>query len=510
MQIPFPERIPLLYAILFAFLLFIGLLASGTGMLFSCLAFAFVVLGTIAFNMAGGFTRPSGSYVFFFAVLGVVLGLAIKVVIWEPAESLLHAPITTMSAYTAGMAAMLAAVYVSRKISRKEGFLQEICTTDEMGLAAIGCVIGGFVIPLLAQYVVDSGDETLLPLATASKQFDRFLAMGIILGTTYEIRKSGGKRCYNISVVVAAALIWFNGLILNFSKEALFTPPLCWLVAGAAMRFRYSIFQWAGIFLFFWLANHYMVPYSQYGRNFKDPTNTYSQQLAIANTLLGDLGDVREKYLADERAIVRKEDGFYFFNNPMGLFDRLQMIGVDDSLNAVTNEKGEYGMAPYLYYASAVIPRVLWKNKPTIGYGNTFAHEIGFNPEDTTTGISFTPIGEVYHEAKWLGVLIVAPLIWFMLFSIMDSLCGDLRKSPWGILAFATFAHIGPEGGIEGACYAMTYGALIVVIVAYFSAYVMPLVASFVTPPQRKLVVGTAREGKGPAFANPEPEPAKQ
>ena len=67
--------------------------------------------------------------------------------------------------------------------------------------------------------------------------------------------------------------------------------------------------------------------------------------------------------------------------------------------------------------------------------------------EDRTTGISFSPIGEAFHVGRWTGIFIVAPILWIMLFTLYDSLCGDARKVPWGLLAIVLFAHIAPEGG---------------------------------------------------------------
>jgi hypothetical protein len=36
----------------------------------------------------------------------------------------------------------------------------------------------------------------------------------------------------------------------------------------------------------------------------------------------------------------------------------------------------------------------------------------GLSEEDLTTGISFTPTGEAYHMARWLGIFLIAPLLW--------------------------------------------------------------------------------------------------
>ena len=80
------------------------------------------------------------------------------------------------------------------------------------------------------------------------------------------------------------------------------------------------------------------------------------------------------------------------------------------------------------------IPHVIWPNKPDLNLGNNYMHEINGQPldeGDTTTGISFSPTGEGYHWAKWVGIFVVAPLLWLLLFMVYDSLVGDVRASPW-------------------------------------------------------------------------------
>jgi hypothetical protein len=86
---------------------------------------------------------------------------------------------------------------------------------------------------------------------------------------------------------------------------------------------------------------------------------------------------------------------------------------------------------------------------------------------------------------KWRGVLVVAPLIWFVLFFVLDSLLGDLRTTPWGLLALALISHIAPEGALTGAIYLVTVGVEILIFCAFFAAWVAPLFGDAVLGPQR-------------------------
>jgi len=63
----------------------------------------------------------------------------------------------------------------------------------------------------------------------------------------------------------------------------------------------------------------------------------------------------------------------------------------------------------------------------------------------------------------------------------MDFVCGDTRKSPWGLLIVAICAHTAPEGLLQGAFYLMTIGSLIVIVVSFMAAYVLPVIGSILT-----------------------------
>ena len=118
--------------------------------------------------------------------------------------------------------------------------------------------------------------------------------------------------------------------------------------------------------------------------------------------------------------------------------------------------------------------------------GNFYAHEIGMLADnDTRTGISFSPIGEAFHLGRWTGIFLVAPLLWIVLFTLFDSLCGDVRKHPWGLLAIVLFSHVAPEQGLGGVVYMFWYGAGGIVFAALTASYVMPILGSIFTSSRR-------------------------
>jgi hypothetical protein len=496
MRLPFPERVPLQGAFLAATILAGLQQLQGTSIVFTIYSFLFIVIAAVAFNTAGGFTRPSGSYIFFYSLLGLIIGLFYKAYLGEPADSNLRTPILTIQVFTGGITAMLVASIISRRISRKKPFLGTILKEKDMKNAAVGSFVFGLILYTLSAVLTHQNGSVL----SAVQQLDRFLQMSIIVATVHAIKKSGGRTGFSPLVVLALAVTTLSGT-LTFGKEAMFMPLLCWVVAASSMRLRirpYQVFVGMGVlFVIF----HFLVPYSQYGRNLVPENPTMRDRIALSYSLLTNLNYVRDQYESAVGDSGGSDDdsgtNMNYYNGSQGFFDRLTMIGPDDALIHYTSLGNVDGLTLVPLYFTNWIPHFLWPNKPALGSGNHFAHEIGgiVGEEDYTTGISFTPSGEAYHLGEWVGIFVVAPLVWILLFTVFDSLCGDTRKSPWGLLSIALFAHIAPEGMLGGAIYITWFGSLGIIFVAVASAYVMPLIGTLVVGPEKTGLVRLRKRG---------------
>jgi hypothetical protein len=117
--------------------------------------------------------------------------------------------------------------------------------------------------------------------------------------------------------------------------------------------------------------------------------------------------------------------------------------------------------------------------------GNTYAHEVGLlAEEDTSTGVSFSSTAVAYHLMGWRGICLLAPAIWLLLFTIFDTLCGDVRRAPWGLLVTVLFAHAAPEGDLNAMVYMCVYVGIAIIFAAVMGAYVMPVLGTFFIGPE--------------------------
>lgn len=487
-RIPFPERVPIARVALFAIALFVAQWLEGTPLYFRFGSAVFILIAAFAFNTAGGLTRASGVYIFFYSTLVVIVGLCYKAFLGEPAQSNLLDPRTDIEVYVGGIAAMLAAVIVSNRFRRKTGLLQHLLKESQMYRASVGCMLFG-VVGAFVMYLVGS-----IRLETAFAQLNQLIPLGIIIGVMYEIRRSGGTRSINLPMVLVGTYsFWWWGLI-GFSKQGMLLPLACWLFPVCALRFRLSALQVLSCLAVVFIVFYYLVPYSEYGRSQVDETMTFDQRAAVAYKLLEHPEQTRQTYNEIEDTASRV--GGAYFDTPQGFWDRLQFISIDDGLVNITDNGKVLGLAPMAEAIRDTVPHVFWPGKPKAAFGgNFYAHEIGLglSEEDTTTGISFSPTAEAYHMEQWTGVLVVAPLVWFLLFVVYDSLFGDVRDSPWGLLVVALFAHSAPEGMLTGVIALLTFGVEVLVFCALFATWVAPLLATAVLGPDRRRTANPAR-----------------
>jgi hypothetical protein len=494
MRLPFPTRIPIEKMFIFAAVVFVVQLLERTNVYFAAIFFAYIMLSTIAFNVAGGFSRASGTYVFWFALLTCILGGLWKLFLAEPADSNLTSPVVTLVTYFVSMGMILCALKLSHRFTRNARGLSTILRANEVNLghAAMGC----FIASQLASYANEFLPHGNGSLTNMINQVNLFLPLAILLGTIHTIRLSGGRRSVSVLTVLCGGLIFVYGGLISYSKQAMFTPIVCWAAAAASQRFRLRLWQVALLAGFSVFSVTLLSPLSQVGRQIVPENATEYQRLLLSADLLSHPMRLRRDYIEslgtpDEQGRISNFASSYF-DTPQGLFDRLTIIKADDRLVSYTLQGHTVGKLRVIYYFLDWIPHIILPNKEAlmppgvINSGNTYAHEAGglLAPDDYSTGISFSPSAEAFHMDEWEGIVVVGTFVWTLLFISVDLICGDLRYSPFGLLALVAFAHVAPESLIGNLVYFIFFGNLGIVIAIVFCAYFAPILGLLLSPPQ--------------------------
>jgi len=489
MRIPLVERFRFKHAVLYAVVLFLVQQIERTDLVYSALCALYIVLACLAFNAAGGLAYPSGCWIFSNAVLVVLIGITYKAFLGEAGQSDLRDPIVTLGVQCGAMFSFGIAAAVVRRVVPQRGLLQGIGFGDGMKRAAIGAFLLGATVQILSL----RDPEARGTAATALRQINHFIQMSIMLATFYEVKKSNGARSTNWIVWVAVLWDCFFGFI-SFSKQGILVPPAAWLITAIVAGHDFSRKKLLGIALAALFFQMYMVPFSQVGRNARNEDDTVAQSAHIAWQYLTNLGQTREYFReAEQQAAIERNEGPHLYDRPQGFLDRLSMLAPDDALIAYTDEGNVAGLTPTGEAFLNIIPHFIWRDKPYYYIGNGYAREMGYiSDRDETTGISFSPASDAYHQERWYGVFLLLPAIMLLNFFVTNLLSGDIRKAPWGILFVVVAAHTSPEGGVFGQVYDASYTSFGVVVVALIARYILPVVTGVLTNSDRTRVRKTA------------------
>jgi hypothetical protein len=126
-----------------------------------------------------------------------------------------------------------------------------------------------------------------------------------------------------------------------------------------------------------------------------------------------------------------------------------------------------------------IIPHVFFPNKPMMLLGNIYAHQIGILPdEDYSTGVSFSPAADAYREGGIFGVMVVEPLVFMLIFLVLDSVIGDVRLNPVGLLTTILVSRAASEGTLAGCALLIGQFLFTNVLASYVCAYALPVLGS--------------------------------
>ena len=445
-----------------------------TGIAFSLLFFTFFVLSVVAFNFAEGFNRLIGSYIFFFSTLIAILGVSWKAVIGEPADSNLSSPELDMTAYIGCMCMLLLVTAINKRIDfRPNAFGSEKKIGDlNYTTSGLGCLCFSLGIDGL----ISIFGQTQGGLLSALRQVDVFSVLAVLLATVGAIKDSDGRKSFNAVNSIAIVLSFIGGL-QGFSKQGMMTPPVCWLIAATYMRLKLQPKHIVGLITIAVLNFAVFTPLSA-SRDLIPSNSTESQRIAIAIDLIVHLPKLRAHAKQVTGDTVPAHD--YFSTPQNGLIDRLNMMGVDDSLITYSDRAEPLGIQPVIDDYHNLIPHFIDHNKPEILNGNHYAHEVGgfLAADDDTTGISFSPVAEAFRLGRWWGIFGILPFVWLVMFLSLDKVCGDLTRTPWGLLAIVYFAHAGPESLVSGLIYYTGFGNEGLLVAILFCTRFAPVIGT--------------------------------
>jgi hypothetical protein len=477
-RLSLPTRISLPMTFVFASVFFCVQQIEHTNLYFSLLYYAFLILSVVAFNFAEGFTRLTGAYIFWYATLIVIVGVTWKAVVGEAADSNLFSPLLDMSLYTGSMAMLLLVTLLNKKVDVRSMGIGGGFSKAELDYTGAG--LGCLIVWISIIYADVFFGQAPGGLVSALVQVNVFGPLGLILVTIGAAKDSGGRRITNTISILAFLYFSYLG-IASFSKQAMLTPMVCWLVGAFYSRLRLRFIHVVAMVLMAAAAFGFVSPLSA-SRDLAEDLD-YPQRVELAANLLIHYSVLRAhvKQLEDQEQFGGLNN---YYDTPQGsLIERLSMIPPDDELFSFSAQGHFEGITPVLEYFSNLAPHFINPNKTMIYSGNYYAHEMGagLGEDDWSTGISYSPVAEAYHCEGWGGILWLLPLIWMLLFTSVDFVVGDMTKYPWGLMVVVWFAHAAPETLLGGMIYYIGYGNFGMMLAIVIVTRIAPIVGALFT-----------------------------
>ncbi|MCM3869117.1 MAG: hypothetical protein ND895_00290 [Pyrinomonadaceae bacterium] len=301
--------------------------------------------------------------------------------------------------------------------------------------AILYCVVVGFVLPVVFSIKDIIPEEYQAPLSSILTLLqNQILVVIAILGwLVYSGRGSRGSKWLAVALYGVVGIAVLRGVSVGYLEQALVPIGVLFTVKWIYTR-RISIGPIVGVAALVL---------------FLSPVKNDFRQRVLSNPggeELADQGVVSKAAAWVDQATVYWLETFRgdrdFTEATYGATLRTDLVHQVAHIHAMTpsvvpHQHGE----TYSYFVVALIPRVLWPEKPVAGSANTFfGVNYGLQTEEsakiTTFGVSM--IGEAYINFGWPGVVLIM-LFQGLILGVLQHIFGESRSGPGGQAVFLAF-----------------------------------------------------------------------
>jgi hypothetical protein len=414
-----------------AFVYFLAQLAVGTDFRVAILFSLAIVFGLAAVQAGGGFRSAFGILNAVLLADFLLIGIFLKVLMGEPADTNLYSPVTTALVMAFGFLGLwIAATAVKQFPKPKNQVMPRSYSAREyLALAIIFMVFtyGGYLIGMRPD-LEGEGLQTggILGYARAFSSFRSFAIVPVM----FYVWKAGHKRFLSHPMVLGVLLFETAAGILATGKQEAVEPLFLYGVV-AVMRLGFAnrkIWALAALAAVFYAGLVY--PYSQYIRyNGGRQGNALYRIESIEDTVWRLLTDPTFRDLVSARIDLPTR---LYWNSPsMAPFSRLAMVCEADRLIAATERtEGYTGWETITWGFKLLTPHALLPNKPIYGANNYLAHIAGDAAmRNDETQWAYGVFANFYNAFGLVGVLLGSSVLFASFYCWLTLFFGNPKWS---------------------------------------------------------------------------------
>ena len=496
----FVIRDGLLLTLVISAIYWLGQLLTGTNVAVASLFAVAILFGILSIFAGGGLRSAFGCLNAILIGKFLLFGIAIKILLLEPADGPLAAPRTTAWVMAIGFAGLWLGTWLQSRFSCPEVLSLNRPFSDRM-LLAFSIVL--FVTSYLGYFAAlipstqGAGVQTGGWLGIA-RAFGALMSFAIVPPMLYLWRTKTHRWMTHPVILIILAWSATVGIFSTNKQEAM--EPLAFYFLTGFLRYGFRDMRlWSVVSLGAVYYAMIVFPYSQYVRYAGGREGTFEQRIQITkDTFWRVTSDPQFRSTVSDR--VSKPN--YFNQGPLSPFGRLAMVGEADILIAATEGQRAFtGWETIGWGFKLLTPSFLYPGKPVYEAGNYLGHVAGdVGRTDFTTQISYGVMANLYNAFSYAGVLVGMPLFfagfyyWIRLFlgeAMWDGM--PTASTLWFMWIIASFQHSIVESSLSGLIASLSFPFVLVLL--YLAAKglsaILPESAStnegFVVEPARQL-----------------------
>lgn len=445
-DLEFFRSVKIQVVLLFAGILFVLQLLTGTNLDYAILVFIFTLFTATAVNAAGGLVTVGGFGIAMIGLKVVIISQWAKVLFGQPSNSHLEVPVLTMAVLTTGMLSILMSSITIKPFLGGKKIFKPIDNSEMLlGISVFTYVIGfaAYLYTMTQGYSDAAGEIKIGGVVGIARQLVFIYPLSIICSIAYTIVSSNYKKSLNIWVLITIVTQLFVG-ILGTSKQVLFEPFMFYFLVCMAFGYKFKPKHMILGIMIILIMVVVLFPFAQVGRVMTRDGNP-KQNIELTKLFIKEIftksENLEEIEWFLEEAALKKHD-FYYYGSNKGLLDRFSLIQENDELINATITKGHTGWPTITHGFKMLLPRFIYPDKPIYNTANYLGHKIDIiGEDDNTTQISMGIIAEAYDAFGWTGVVLIPYLIMAAFLMIYNILSGPVERNIWTIFLMGIFQH---------------------------------------------------------------------
>ena len=472
-------RTQLLTAFVISSFYVVGQLAVGTEPVVASLFTVAILFGMLAVFAGGGLASAFGCLNAMLIAKFLLFGIAIKILLFQPADSYLNAPQATALVMAIGFFGLFVGTVAQSYFSCPRSLSLDRPYSDRM-LLSLSIVI--FVLSYCGYFASMIPSTQGEGLQTGgwlgiARTVGSLKSLSVVPPMLYLWRKGTNRWMTHpviLGIVAWAAIV---GIFSTTKQDAM--EPLAFYFLVGFLRYGWrEIRLWGVVSVALVYYAVIIFPYSQYVRHAGGREGTFQQRADVTTDVFWRIaGDQEFRSTITERV---SKGSSYFGETFFAPFGRLAMVSEADKLIAATERQQAFtGWETITWGFKLATPSFLYPDKPVFEAGNYLGHIAGeVGRSDTTTQISYGVMANWYNAFSYTGVLIGTPLFFALLYYWLRMFLGNARweglptiSALWFLWLVASFQHSIVESTLSGLVPSLTLPLLVGVLIALADAF---------------------------------------